>query len=107
MVNGVPAYPPPEETGIAGKKKQIPAQAASAFNKDNPDLATTVTLLTQTHFLCEPGARGGIVRRDHRVFRRQAPFFAVLLRRHIVLRPQMTLQRLEFLAVYETDQEVA
>jgi hypothetical protein len=60
-------------------------------------------LLAEPHVLGKLGTRRGIVRRHHRIVRRQPPFFAILLRRHVVLRAQMTLERFEFLAVLQAD----
>src|SRR5689334_24407362 len=48
-------------------------------------------LLTQSHLFGELRTRNGVVRRDHGIVRRQAPFVAILLRRHVVLRAQMAL----------------
>src|SRR3954467_3031700 len=60
-------------------------------------------LLAEPHLLRKMRARGRVVRGNHGIVRRQSPFFAVLLRRHIVLRAQVTLEGLEFLSVLETD----
>src|SRR5215203_853434 len=57
------------------------------------------SVLAETHLLRKLRARLGVIGRDHRIVRRQAPPLAVLLRREIVLCPQMPLERLEFLPV--------
>src|SRR5450756_289767 len=46
--------------------------------------------------------RHRVIRRNHGIVGRQAPFVPVLFRRHVVLRAQMALQRFEALAVLET-----
>src|SRR5262249_685027 len=46
--------------------------------------------------------RRGVVWGHHRVIVRQIPLFAVLLRRKIVVRAQMPLQRLELLSILQT-----
>ena len=58
-------------------------------------------LLTQSHLLCELGASLGIIRCHHRIIGRQAPFLAIVFRRHVVLCAQMTLERFELLAVFQ------
>src|SRR3954471_16456958 len=60
-------------------------------------------LLAEPHLFRKMRARGRVVRGNRGIVRRQPPFFAVLLRRHIVLRAQVTLEGLEFLSVLETD----
>src|SRR5690606_27919787 len=59
-------------------------------------------LLTEADILGHRRPRGRIVRRRHRIVGRQTPFGAVLLRRQAVRR-QVTLHRLELLAVLKTD----
>ena len=65
-------------------------------------LLAAAALLTEAHLLGELGTGGGVIRRHHRIVRRQTPLLAILLRCHLVLRAQVALQRLEFLAVLET-----
>src|SRR5437868_8374990 len=79
-----------------------PDADCSALKK--PALFPTRPLLAEPHFFCELRTRHRIIRRHHWVIRRQAPFVAVLLRSHIVLRAQMPLQRFEAFAVLQTDQ---
>src|SRR5690348_3072281 len=69
-------------------------------------LFAAAALLAEAHLLGELRARGRVARRDHRIVGRQAPFLAILLGGHVVLRAQMALERLELLAVLETDQVV-
>src|SRR5437868_14096490 len=69
-------------------------------------LAAPPPLLAPTHLLGRLRPRGGIVRRNHRIVRRQAPLLAVLLRRYVVLGAQVTLERLELLSVLEADDVV-
>src|SRR5712691_13064317 len=69
-------------------------------------LLAPTALLAQSHLLGEVGAGSRVVRRHHRVIRRQPPFLAVLLRRHVVLGAQVALERLEFLSVLETNDMV-
>src|SRR5262249_8065780 len=71
-----------------------------------PLLRTPAALLAEAHLLGELRARRSVARRDHRIVGGKAPLLAVLLRRHVVLRAQGTLQRLELFAVLETDQIV-
>src|SRR5215471_11623961 len=61
------------------------------------------TLLPETHLLRQLRTRSGIIWCDHRIVGAQAPFFPILFRRHVVLRTQVTLERLEFLSVLQTD----
>src|ERR1700722_9664197 len=58
-------------------------------------------LLPQSHLLGELGAGGRVVRRHHRIVGRQIPLLAVGLGRHVVLRAQVALERLELLAVLQ------
>ena len=48
----------------------------------------------------------GIVRRHHRIVRRQAPAGAVFVRRQLVARAQIALQHLQLLAVFQADDVV-
>ena len=64
------------------------------------------TLLPETHLLGEIGPRLGVVRRNHGIVGRKAPFFPVFVRRHIVLGAQVPLQRLELAPVLEADKEI-
>src|SRR5260370_20326533 len=66
-------------------------------------LSAPPPLLTEPHLFGEVRASCCIVRRHHRIVRRQSPFLAVVLRRHVVLRAQMALERLELLSVLEAD----
>ena len=49
---------------------------------------------------------GRVVRRDHRIFRLQAPLRAIILGRHAVGGHQVPFQHLQLLAVFETDDVV-
>src|SRR5512144_2013132 len=49
----------------------------------------------------------GVSRRDHRIVGGQTPLRPVLVRRHVVGRPQVTFQHLQFLAVFQADDVVA
>src|ERR1041385_5103446 len=70
-----------------------------------PPLARPLAaLLAEAHLLGQLRARRRVVRRHHRIVGGEAPFLAVLLWRHVVLRAQVTLERLEFFAVFETDE---
>ena len=60
-------------------------------------------LLSETHLFGELRPRGRIVWRHHGVVAAQAPFFAILLWRHVVLRPQVTLEGLELFPILQTD----
>src|SRR5882757_7931304 len=64
------------------------------------------TFAAEAIVLGETRARRRIVGRDHRIVRRQAPLLPIFFRGHIVMGPQVALQRLEFLAVLETDDVV-
>src|SRR6266849_3051841 len=66
----------------------------------------TFALLSEAHFFRQLGTRFRIVRRHHRVIWRKPPFFAIMLRRHVVLRTQMPFERLEFFAVLKADDVV-
>src|SRR5215831_10964021 len=66
-------------------------------------LSAPPPLLTEPHLFGEMGPSCRVVRRHHRIVRRQSPFLAVLLRRHVVLRAQMTLEGLEFLSVLQAN----
>src|SRR5690349_15652949 len=68
--------------------------------------AALPALLAESHFLGELGTGLRVVRGDHRVIDRQAPLLPVLLGRHVVLRAQVTLKRLELLSILETDDVV-
>src|SRR5690242_4274114 len=59
--------------------------------------------LPKAHALGEVGARCRVVRSDHRIIVRQAPFLAIFLGREIVMRAQVPLQRFELLTVLEAD----
>jgi hypothetical protein len=67
------------------------------------ELLAAAALLAKSHLLGKLRAGRGVIGRYHRVVRSQAPFLAILLGRHIVLRPQMTLERLELLSVLKTN----
>jgi hypothetical protein len=56
------------------------------------ELSAPPPLLAEPHLLGEVRTSRCIVRRHHRIVGRQSPFLAVLLRRHVVLRAQMTLE---------------
>src|SRR3712207_3223784 len=60
-------------------------------------------LLAEAHLLGEFRARLRVVRGDHRIVDRKAPFLAILLRGHVVLGPEVALERLELLPVLEAD----
>ena len=68
-------------------------------------LQTTAALLVapgpQSHPLCELRTGLGIVLSDHWIIMRKAPLLAILLRRQVVVRPQMTFQGFEFLPTIE------
>src|SRR4051812_790936 len=51
-------------------------------------LLAATALLAEAHLLGKLGSCRGVVRRHHRIIRRQRPFLAVLLGRHMVLRAQ-------------------
>src|SRR3954452_3708630 len=68
--------------------------------------AAAAALLAESHLLRKLRAGGGVIGRDHRIIRRQAPLLPVLLGSHVVLRPQMPLEGLELLAILETDDVV-
>ena len=55
-------------------------------------LSAPPPLLAEPHLLGQVRTGRRIVRRHHRIVGRQSPFLAVLLRRHVVLRAQMTLE---------------
>src|SRR5262249_57685470 len=67
------------------------------------DLSAPPPLLAEPHLLGEVRTSRRIVRRHHRIVGRQSPFLAVLLRRHVVLRAQMPLERFELLSILEAD----
>ena len=87
---------------LGASKAPRPNPNAEAWN----DLSAAAALLAEAHLLGELRAGRSVVRRNHRIVRRQAPLFPVLLGRHAVLGAQVSLQRLELLAVVEADQEV-
>ncbi len=60
----------------------------------------------EAHALGQCRARRGVVWRDHRIVRRQAPFDTVFVRRQTVVGRQMPLQRLELLPVIQADNVV-
>src|SRR5664280_1699940 len=66
-------------------------------------LDAAAALLAKPHLLGQLRARGRVTGRDHRIVGAERPFFPVLLGRHVVLRAQMPLERLEFLAVFQAD----
>src|SRR5215467_12740537 len=68
-----------------------------------PELFPARPLLAETHLLGKLRPRRRIIRCDHWVIRAEVPFLAVLLGRHFVLGPQMTLKRLELLSVLKAD----
>src|SRR5688500_16746189 len=68
-----------------------------------PGLFPPPPLLAQAHLFGELRACRGVVRGNHRIVDRQAPFLAILLGRHVVLSAQMALERLELLTVLETN----
>src|SRR5262252_1740932 len=80
---------------------------------DSPDrsryarLSRTVpALLAETHLFSKLRSRRRIVWRDHRVVRRQSPFFAILFRGHIVLTAQVPSQGFKLLAVLQADEVI-
>src|SRR5262249_48186150 len=66
---------------------------------DSAELLPPATLLAEAHLLGKLRAGGRIIGRHHGIIRRKTPFVAVLLGRHVVLRAQVPLQRLELLSV--------
>ena len=64
-----------------------------------------LALLTKPRALCHFRSPRRVVGRDHRIISRQAPLGAVLIRRHAERR-QVPAQRLEFLAVVQTDEVI-
>ena len=67
------------------------------------DLLGALALLAEAHLLGQFRTGSRIVRCNHRVIGTQVPLLAVLFRGHVVVRAQVALQRLELLAVFETD----
>src|SRR5436190_18787578 len=61
--------------------------------------AAAFALLAEPHLLGELRARHGIIGCNHRIVGGKSPFLAILLGRHVVLRAQMALERLELLAI--------
>lgn len=68
--------------------------------------ASAPSLLTKSHLLGELRSGRRVVRRHHGVVRRKAPFLPVLLWCHVVLGPQVPLERLELLSVLQTNNVV-
>ena len=62
----------------------------------------TAPLLAQSHLLRNLRAGHCVIRGNHRIIPRQIPFRTILIGRHLV-RTQVTLERLERLAVFQTD----
>src|SRR6266446_3341756 len=89
-----PAPPAPGTgEGLALSGRSFGARRQPAGSAPQPDL------------LGEFRAARGVVWRNHRIIRREPPFYTVFVRRHIIGRPQVPLQHLQFLAVLEADKE--
>src|SRR5690606_8513846 len=63
-------------------------------------------LAAEAHLLRKTRTGSSVVGGDHRIVRVEIPLFAVLFRRHVVMGHEVTLQRLELLAVFEADDVV-
>src|SRR5690606_13052111 len=61
----------------------------------------TPALGSKPDFLRERPALGSVVRGDHRIVSGKAPFRAIILRGHLIMRHQMATQHLQLLAVLE------
>src|SRR5215470_6799431 len=83
----------------AGETPAVPEQRSQSAR-------ATFALLSEAHFFGKLGARFRIVRRHHRVIRWKPPLFAIMLRRHVVLRTQVPFERLEFFTVLKADDVV-
>src|SRR5262249_28914053 len=67
-------------------------------------LSAPPPLLAEAHLFGKARAGRRIIRSHHRIIWRQAPLFSILLRCQVILRPQMTLERLEFFSVFKADE---
>ena len=89
--------PPGAAPGSCWGKHATPAVIEAAL------ASAAAALLTEPHLLGELRARGGIVRRNHRIVGRQAPLGAIVFRRHLIMRHQVPLQHFQFLTVLKAD----
>jgi len=78
------------------KEESAATKPAALVKWSRPCLSSA---LAEAHTLGEIGPRGSIVRSDHWIVVRKAPFLPVLLGRKLVMRPQVPLQRFEFFTV--------
>src|SRR5690606_21116266 len=62
--------------------------------------------LAEAHLARQVGALLCVVGRHHRIVGRKVPLLAVFLRRHVISRAQMTLQRFELLAIFQADEVI-
>jgi hypothetical protein len=70
-------------------------------------LPFTPALLAKAHLFGKVRTGLGIIRSDHRIIGCKPPFLAVLVRRQIVLSPQMPLQRLEFSPIFKAHEKLS
>src|SRR5208337_3119722 len=69
-------------------------------------LLVSLPMLAEPHLLGEARACDGVVRRHHGIIAAKTPLFAILLWCEVVMGAQMSLERLEFLAVLKADDVV-
>src|SRR6266511_1759780 len=69
-------------------------------------VSAALALAAETHLLGKLGTGSCVVGSHHRIACVQVPFFTVFVRRQTIVGHQMTLERLELLAVLKTDDVV-
>src|SRR6266508_2377385 len=79
----------PQGTKEAARPRRQPPRGLRSSSPIAPS-----PLLAESHLFGQARTSGGIIRRHHRIIRRQSPFLAILLRSHVVLRAQVTLESL-------------
>jgi hypothetical protein len=79
---------------ISGRERSAAMLAATGLLVSRP-------LLAEPHFFGETRACGGVVRRHHGIIPAKTPLLAILLWCEVVMGAQVSLERLEFLSVFE------
>src|ERR1700755_761228 len=87
--------------------KTAPAAVTCRLSLKVEPVSASLALAAEAHLLGKLRAGGSIVGRNHRIARIQVPLFTILVWRQIIVGHQVTLERLELVAVLEADDIVA